>query len=127
MALEQIGSIEAKTGISRLTLEHLYWRVLSNNNLDTASAAVAFSPNTVTAKPTPAQFTAAAIVVDPDDEARKAVRLLFGPGGDIELTPSGDDPVTYKVWVRIDIWSGPGATGTLEQSIVRSVGTLVVR
>lgn len=127
MALEQVGGAEQKSGISRLTLEHLYWKVLSNNNLTNAEAEVAFMPNTVTTKPGAADFSPAMIVADPDNEGAKAVRLLVGPGGDEDLTPETDDPATYRVWVRINIWNDIITKDTLEQSIVRNVGTLVVR
>ena len=127
MALEQIGGAEQKSGISRLTLEHLYWRVLSNNNLSNAEAEVALTPNSVTTKPAAEAFTTAEIVTDPDNEAQKAVRLLVGPGGDKTLTPSTDEPETYRVWIRINIWDSITEKNNLEQSIVRSVGTLVVR
>lgn len=124
MALEQVGGVEQKSGISRLTLEHLFWKVESDNDLTSATAAVAFAPNTALAKPVAQDFVVAEIVPDPDDPLANAVRLLVGPAGDKDLTPATDDPVTYRVWVRINIL---GAGDVVQQSIVRSVGTLLVR
>jgi hypothetical protein len=117
MALQQVGGVETKTGISRLTREYLYWRITSNNNVQSASAEVAFV-STVDGRPAENDWTPATIVADPDDATKSAIRLLVGPGGVIDLSPPTDVELTYRVWIRITI-------GT--EQIVRRVGTLLVR
>lgn len=117
MALQQIGGVEAKSGISRLTTEYLYWRIDTEDDFSNDTASVAFLPD-AEGKPDAGDWSIAEIVVDPDDATYSAVRLLVGPDGGENLTPVDTNSVTYRVWIKIE-------TGT--ETFVRTAGTLLVR
>lgn len=118
MALEEIGGVEATSGISRLTTEYLYWHITSDDDFSLDTAEVAFMPSNTT-KPAEIDWNPATIVANPDDATQDSVRLLVGPDtGGIDLSPETSSAVTYSVWVRIT---------TASERFVRRAGTLLVR
>jgi hypothetical protein len=118
MALQVVGGAAAKTGISRLTTEYLYFGILSNNNFDGATVEVAFKV-AGSGKPQSADWTQAEIVPTPGNASQNSIRVFVGPdGGGVDLTPSGDSEANYEIYARIS----RGA-----ERIVRPLGTLRVR
>jgi hypothetical protein len=85
--------------ISRLTREFLFWPVITQNNLSSASAEVAFMTD-LSSLPDTADWNDAVIVEDGDNYK---VRILVGPDhiDSVDLTPAGSEPVDYQTWVRI--------------------------
>lgn len=139
MELEQVGGIKSKTGISRLTTEYLYWHIDSDYDFSSALAHIAFVENTRNSMPSlykePAveesgeesgesgeesdQWYEASIVQRPDGEDGWSVQALIGPAGGIDLSPDGENPLVYKVWIRLETNDG--------QAFVRLAGSLAVR
>ena len=117
MALETVGGTSPQDGISRLTTEYIYWKIVSDENFSSADAYVAFKEESGD-KPSEQDWEAAEILEHPDDPENDAIRVLVGADGGVDLTPETASPQTYRVWLRID---------TLEENIVRSAGTLKVR
>lgn len=119
MALQQVGGTEEKTGISRLTTEYLYWIIESSNSFtepaDTPYIAFIDADG---GKPQTSDWNQASFETSPDDPEKLSIRLLVGPEGGKDLTPTGSLPLTYKVWARID---------TASENFVRLVGNLTVR
>lgn len=74
--------------IDRLSREYIYWPITTDNDLEGATAEVAFLADPA-AHPEEADWVDATIV-----DSR--VRILFGPGG--EVTHEAGD---YQTWVRI--------------------------
>ena len=114
MALEQVGGTEARSGISRLTTEYIYWPILSGDGLDGTNTSIGFAAG----QGEPTIWNPAEVVPNPDDPAQNVIRLLVGPDGGVDLSPDEGQSKTHRVWVKINF----GA-----ESIVRFIGTLVVR
>ena len=79
------------TEMDRESLEYRWWMVETPNDLSTSGVLVALLP--AEQRPLPGNWVAGVLV---QENSVWWVRLLVGPGGDIELTV-GD----WQEWVRI--------------------------
>ena len=117
MALETVGGASPQDGISRLTTEYIYWKIVSDTDFVGAAVYVAFKEESGD-KPSEQDWNSGDLLEHPDDPESDAIRILVGPDGGVDLTPETSAPKTYRVWLRID---------TQEENIIRSAGTLKVR
>lgn len=86
--------------MSRLTREYVFWDIDSPDDLQGATAEVAFleDPSTL---PDSADWEDAELVETAQGNWR--FRALVGPDhqDSIDLTPSGSEPVDYETWTRL--------------------------
>lgn len=119
MALETVGGPVSKTGMSRLTTEHVYFPITTDDDLTGFTVSLAFKDQSTALKPEIADWVVGTLVASPDDPVVQTIRILIGP--DLtghNLTPPTAESVTYAVWVKIE-------TGS--EIIVRPAGTLAIR
>ena len=102
--------------MSRLTREYVFWDIESEDDLQGATAEVAFIDNAVDL-PGPTDWSPASLVETAQGNWR--FRALVGPddASSIDLTPPASLPVDYETWVRL--------TDTPER-IVRRPGVVTV-
>jgi len=87
--------------ISRLSREYLYTFVKTPNDLSSSTAEVAFVDNP-TDRPEEVDWEDAVLIANTvEGEAGFDIRVLIGPGGDVDLTPPSETAVDYQKWIRI--------------------------
>jgi hypothetical protein len=120
MSLQVVGGPAAKSGMSRLTTEHIYFPIKTDQSLDGVSVSLAFLPSSE-AKPATEDWVSSDLVDTPGapTDTPMSIRLLVGPELSAHtLTPASPSGQTYHCWAKL-------TTGS--EVVVRRAGTLMIR